>query len=248
EINPLIFNPVVFDSFIDEVDLFISKYLSLYLKEHNRFHQSLKDFYNNLYDLQEYKALECLSKIEVIKVAYNLRPIQKYINTFFPEQCANYKIKEVLEKNSKCSCGFTLGDTLTIPSLNKIRPMLRKGVCEYIEKIQNKRFRSLFNNYLLYNPDSLIIKILSFKADKINGNLPYINEQLIGEINEALSNTYPLKISLEQIAIHLSGTYPASNLDILADEFKKTVRSLIIEKTKAINKNNFDDMIINIEY
>ncbi|MFW6015559.1 MAG: hypothetical protein ACOCRK_03915 [bacterium] len=248
EIKPLLYNPNTFNSFSKEIDEFIEEYHSVYLQEHNHFHESLKDFYQNLYALQEYKALECLSKIQVINVAYNLKPIQKYIITFFPEECQNYNIKETLEKNTKCNCGFTLGDSITIPSLNKIKPMLRKGIMEYIKKIQNERFQSLFENYLFYNKNSIIRNFLEFKADKINGNLRYINNQLIEEINKALSNTYPLKISIDEIAANLSGTYPANHLELLTEELKESLKLIIKNKTKGIDKNNFDDIIINIEY
>lgn len=248
EIKVLLFNPNTFNNFIKEIDEFIEEYHSVYLEEHNNYHESLRNFYNNLYDLQEYKALKYLSKIEVINVAYNLKPIQKYINTFFPEKCQNYKIRETLEKNTKCNCGFTLGDSLTIPSLNKIKPMLRKGILEYIEKIQNERFKSLFENYLLYNNDSIIRKFLEFKPDRINGNLRYINNCLVKEINEALSNTYPLKISIDEIAANLSGTYPANRLELLTEELKESIKLIIKNKSKGIDKNNLDDIIINIEY
>ncbi|MEJ6950584.1 hypothetical protein [Natronospora cellulosivora (SeqCode)] len=248
EVKTLIIEPCAFNSFINELDEFIELYQSIYLREHNLFHNRLNNFYKKLYSLQEYKSLEYLSMIDVIKVAYSLRPIQKYIDTFFPEQCNNTKIKDTLNKKTKCNCGFTIGDILTIPSLNKIKPMLRKGILEYIEKIQNEKFKSLFENYTKYNKESMIYKFMESKTDKVNGNLKYIDKKLVKEINEALSNTYPLKISIDEIASYLTGTYPANQLDLLAKDLKESLKKLINNKIKGIENNNFDDIIINIEY
>lgn len=248
ELKLIITNPKVFSDFNNDIDIFITRYQKTYKEEHNKYHQNLRDFYQQLYNLPEYNALERLSDIKVINVAYNLKPIKKYIETFFPEQCNNKNLDEVLDKNVKCSCGFNIGEKLPIPSLNKIKPMLRKGIVEYIEKIQNNRFRSLFDNYLSYKENSSINKFLEFKTDKINGNLKYIDNNLILEINEALSNTYPLKISIDELAPHLTGTYPIKQLDLLGKDIEKYLMKLIDSKIQGMEKISHDDIIINLVY
>ncbi|MFW6287159.1 MAG: hypothetical protein ACOC2J_00200 [bacterium] len=248
ELKIIITNPVVFNDFTNDIDVFIKRYKKIYMIEHNNFHQRLNDFYNNLYNLPEYKALKCLSNIEVINVAYNLKPIKKYIDTFFPEQCTNNRLDDFLENHVKCHCGYNIGEPLAIPSLTKIKPMLRKGIVEYIEKIQNERFRPLFDNYLNYNQKSSIINLLEFKTDKINGNIKYINSKLIEEINEALSNTYPLKISIDELAPHLSGTYPIHQLHLLTKDIEKNIIQLIHDKTKGMEKIKQENIIINLVF
>ena len=136
---------------------------------------------------------------------------------FFPEECTVSDLDDMLNNNVKCHCGFTIGESFTVPSLNKIKPMLRKGIAEYIEKIQNKRFRPLFDNYLSYNKDSILKYVLDYKIDKVNGSIKYINEDLVREINNALSNTYPLKISLEEIIPNITGIYSINQLNLLAE-------------------------------
>ena len=124
--------------------------------------------------------------------------------------------------------------------------MLRKGIAEYIEKIQNERFRPIFDNYLSYNNDSSIKKILEYKIDKVNGNIKYIDEELINEINKALSNTYPLKISLEEIIPNISGIYSINQINLLAQDLEKHIKKLIKNKVEGLEKVKYENIVINL--
>ena len=246
EIKVIVTDPEIYINFNTELDYFIREYQKIYRQEHDAFHQSLKDFYQKLYNLPEYKALENLSRIELINVAYNLKPIKKYIDTFFPEECTVSDLDDMLNNNVKCHCGFTIGESFTVPSLNKIKPMLRKGIAEYIEKIQNKRFRPLFDNYLSYNKDSILKYILDYKIDKVNGSIKYINEDLVREINNALSNTYPLKISLEEIIPNITGIYSINQLNLLAEDLERNIKKAVRKKIKGIEDIKYENIVINL--
>lgn len=246
EIKDIVTDPEIYINFNTELDYFIMEYQKIYRQEHDAFHQSLKDFYQKLYNLPEYKALENLSRIELINVAYNLKPIKKYIDTFFPEECTVTDLDDMLNNNVKCHCGFTIGESFTVPSLNKIKPMLRKGIAEYIEKIQNKRFRPLFDNYLSYNKDSILKYILDYKIDKVNGSIKYINEDLVREINNALSNTYPLKISLEEIIPNITGIYSINQLNLLAEDLERNIKKAVRKKIKGIEDIKYENIVINL--
>lgn len=246
ELRHIISNPQDFKVLIGEIDNFINRYRIQYNKEHLKFHQELNNFYQELYLLPEYHALDCLSNIKVINVAYNMRPIKKYINTFFPEKCRIKNLDEVLEKKTKCNCGFNLGETLSIPSLDKIKPMLRKGISEYMEQLQNKRFRSLFDNYLSYHNDSKIGQLLAISPDRLNGNLKILDKNIIKEINKALNNTYPLKITLDEIGDYIIGTYPFHNLQILGKDLEKALENIIKTKLAGLDEVNFDQIVINL--
>ncbi len=246
EIKDIVTDPEIYINFNTELDYFIREYQKIYRQEHDAFHQNLKDFYQKLYNLPEYKALENLSRIELINVAYNLKPIKKYIDTFFPEECTVSDLDDMLNNNVKCHCGFTIGESFTVPSLNKIKPMLRKGIAEYIEKIQNKRFRPLFDNYLSYNKDSILKYILDYKIDKVNGSIKYINEDLVREINNALSNTYPLKISLEEIIPNITGIYSINQLNLLAEDLERNIKKAVRKKIKGIEDIKYENIVINL--
>ncbi|NLJ83515.1 MAG: hypothetical protein GX336_01225 [Halanaerobiaceae bacterium] len=246
EIKDIITDPEIFINFNTELDYFIREYQKLYRQEHDIFQQGLRAFYQELYNLPEYRALEALSRIELINVAYNLKPIKRYIDTFFPEECWVTDLEELLKNNVKCNCGFTIGDTFTAPSLNKIKPMLRKGIAEYIEKIQNKRFRPIFDNYLSYNKDSVLKNVLDFRIDKVNSTIKYINEDLVREINNALSNTYPLKISLAEIIPNITGIYSINQLNLLAQDLEKYIKILVRKKLQGVEKVKYENIVINL--
>ena len=246
EIKDIITDPEIFINFNTELDYFIREYQKLYRQEHDIFQQGLRAFYQELYNLPEYRALEALSRIELINVAYNLKPIKRYIDTFFPEECWVTDLEELLKNNVKCNCGFTIGDTFTAPSLNKIKPMLRKGIAEYIEKIQNKRFRPIFDNYLSYNKDSVLKNVLDFRIDKVNSTIKYINEDLVREINNALSNTYPLKISLAEIIPNITGIYSINQLNLLAQDLEKYIKILVRKKLQGVEKIKYENIVINL--
>ncbi|MFW6014879.1 MAG: hypothetical protein ACOCRK_00415 [bacterium] len=242
----IISDPNEYNKFIDEINIFIKRYISTYKKEHNEFHKKLDNFYKDLYSLPEYNALDKLSKIDVINVAYNMRPIKKYINTFFPEKCSIKNIDKVLQKQVRCSCGFNIGQTLTIPSLNKIKPMLMKGIIEYIEQLQHNRFKPLFENYLNYNNNSQIPEVLTIKPNQLKNNLDKINSNLIKEINKALSNTYPLKIKFNELANSVTGTYPVTQIEILGQEIQKKIKDLINKKLDGLENINYNEIMINL--
>ena len=131
-------------------------------------------------------------------------------------------------------------------SLNKIKPMLRKGIAEYIEKIQNKRFRPIFDNYLSYNKDSVLKNVLDFRIDKVNSTIKYINEDLVREINNALSNTYPLKISLAEIIPNITGIYSINQLNLLAQDLEKYIKILVRKKLQGVEKVKYENIVINL--
>lgn len=245
-LNIIITNPEEYSKFINEINTFIEKYQKLYIDEHAQYHKSLADFYQKLYTLPEYLTLECLSTLEIINVAYNLRPIKKYINTFFPDQCVQYNLEDILEKNIKCNCGYNIGEKLSIPSLNKIKPMLRKGIKEYVEKIQSKRFKPLFDNYLSFHQNSKIYKFLKLKPENIDENMKNIDSEVISEINKALNNEYPLQISFSEIAPRFSGTYSIKKLDILGSDIKEYIKEIINERINGMDNIDIENILVNL--
>ncbi|MFW6015741.1 MAG: hypothetical protein ACOCRK_04840 [bacterium] len=242
----IVTDPSIFNKIIEEIDNIIEEYINIYIKEHNQYQQKLKKFYLDLFSLPEYKALEYLNQINVIKVGYNMKPIKKYIDTFFPDKCLNYNTVEIVEKKAKCKCGFTIGDPLTIPSLNKIKPMLKRGITEYIEKLQNERFETLFRNYLSYNNNSKLKKMLTIESDAVESYLDLIDDKLISDVNEAIRNTYPLKITLKEIAPRIVGIYPVNQLKILGKDLEKSIKEIIKYKIENMEYIDYNDIIINL--
>jgi len=173
----------LFDSLIKDINSFMKSYCSIYRKEHDHFQNQLTEFYQQLHFLPEYRALINLSCIEAINFD---QPIKRYIDNFFPVRCRINNLDEILKKEAKCRCDFTLGDLLRIPSLQKIKPLLRKGVKEYVKELQSERYRPVFRSYLSYNRDSRIKKLLETAPENIDGLFNIIDEGIIKEMNFVL--------------------------------------------------------------
>jgi hypothetical protein len=170
----------LFDSLIKNIDSFKKRYCIIYKEEHDNFQNQLAEFYEKLHFLPEYRALINLSCIEAINFD---KPIKRYIDNFFPARCRINNLDEILKKEAKCRCGFTLGDLITIPSLQKIKPLLRKGVKEYVKELQSERYRPIFSSYLSYNRDSRIKKLLETSPERLDELLNIIDDEIVKEIN-----------------------------------------------------------------
>ncbi len=245
-LKSIVSKPRIFIDLKEEITDFKDLYKETYIKEHQQFQEKLSEFNRELHLLKEYRILQNLSDIKAIKVAYNLKPIKKYIDTFFPEQCHYKALNDILDKQPKCSCGFTLGESLTIPSLNKIKPMLKKGINEYIEQLTGNKFRKLLKNYLKFKPESTVKSILKIEENNYQEIDELIKPELVEEINDALSNTYPINISFEEIYSGIIGTYPINQIDQITSRFKEILESYISKEAVNLQDVNSDDLIINI--
>ena len=69
---------------------------------------------------------------------------------------------------------------------------------------------------------------------------------MINEINKALSNTYPLKISLEEIIPNISGIYSINQINLLAQDLEKHIKKLIKNKVEGLEKVKYENIVINL--
>lgn len=127
---PLLKDSQKLSDFLKEVEDVKKTYIIKYYKEHEKFQNKLKKFYDNLYSLPEYILLQKLSETD-FNINHKI-PVKKYINNFFPKICSNNKLKKQLKNQPKCSCGFSLNSSIYIPSMQKIVPMLKEGIESYI--------------------------------------------------------------------------------------------------------------------
>jgi hypothetical protein len=244
----IITNPELYNELMDDINNFKKKYINVYQTEHQKFQNKVNSFNKKLHNMQEYRVLEYLSMIQVIRVAYNMKPIKKYIDTFFPEKCELEDIENILMEQPKCRCGYILGENLATPSLNKIKPMLKKGIIEYIEQLQNtKYFKELLIAYINENPYSNIKKILDINTNmNIDNLIEIIDLNLINEINKALCTSYSINISLSELCKKIIGIYSGDQIDLLINKIHKELLNIIKIKLNEIGKTEADNLLINI--
>lgn len=247
-VNRVIIDKDAFTSLITDLKNIQRRYISIYMEEHYRFYENVGNFNAQLKKLPEYRTLNFLDSIRAIKVAYNLKPIKRYIDNFFPIRCTNSNLSEMLLDKPICRCGFKLGTPFTNPPLDKIAPMLEKGIKEYIDQFQNtRRFRDYLENYLQKNPQSKIGELLLVDLTDLDRIMELIDEQVIEEINIALNSAYPIIISSDEIATALVGSYPAANLPDLAKQFEEILAGILENKMIDLPEKNLDKIVLMIE-
>ncbi|MCK4260023.1 MAG: hypothetical protein KAX49_13670, partial [Halanaerobiales bacterium] len=171
-LNRLIVENEAYNNIIADLQNLQRRYISTYMEEHFRFHEEVSNFNAQLKGLPEYQSLTLLDSIRAIKVAYNLKPIKRYIDNFFPAKCTTKNLTEILEKKPICSCEFRLGDPFNSPPFDKIAPMLRKGIREYVDQFQNtRRFRDYLENYLEKHPKSQIRELLTVNLNDLTRSI-----------------------------------------------------------------------------
>ena len=247
-IKRIILEETAYKSLITTFQTFKSSYIKTYLAEHQGYYNGVKDFREELKGQAEYKTLALLDSIKAIKVAYNLKPIKRYIDNFFPQQCNSAGVAERLEYHPQCECGFKPGTPFSSPPIKKITPMLRKGITEYIKQFQQaQRFRDYFENYLETNPESKIKELLEIDINDLPGIIKLITPEIIEEINQALDSTYPITISTDEIASALIGSYPAANLQDLKGQFEEILQGILENKLADSPEKNLEKIVLMIE-
>ncbi|MEC9488460.1 MAG: DUF6079 family protein [Halanaerobium sp.] len=243
-----IYSPRALEGFLFDYERFRRIYTEGYQTAHNQFHHRVSEFVNELLQMPEYRTLSLLEKIKPIRVAYNLKPIKKYVDNFFPHNCQEVKLEEHLLQQPLCSCGFTLGEQFMAPELDKIKPMLRKGINEYLEQLNNtRRFRKFLERYAEEHPDSKLAPLLAVKPGEVEKMLEMISPELIDEINAALQTTIPIRISYQEIIDQIAGSYPASRVDELVRKFRKALDSKVEQATQEYQEINLERVVLLLE-
>lgn len=247
-VDRLIEDKEAYQSLVTELQNIQRRYVSTYMEEHFRFHEEVSNFNAQLKGLPEYRALTLLDSVKAIKVAYNLKPIKRYIDNFFPVKCKATNLSEILEKKPSCDCGFKLGDPFTTPPLDKIAPMLRKGVVEYVNQFQNtRRFRDYLENYVKKHPHSQIASLLTVNLSDLAQVMELLSPEVIEEINEALNSAYPITIAATEIASALVGSYPATDLHDLVGHFEEVLKGLLESRMANSPEDNLEKIVLMIE-
>lgn len=247
-VSRLIYDKDAYQSLINDLKNIQRRYISTYLEEHFRFHEEVSNFNAQLRGLAEYRTLSLLDCVKTIKVAYNLKPIKRYIDNFFPVRCVATDLADLLEGNPFCTCGFKLGEPFSTPPLDKILPMLKKGVREYFNQFQNtRRFRDYLENYLKHNATSKIVDLLRIDLNDLDGIIQLIDQTLVDEINEALDSAYPITISSQEIASALVGSYPATDIKDLVQHFEQVLQGLLESKVADSPEENLEKIVLMIE-
>ncbi len=238
QLKPVITEQKNFKEFKEEICKFKKVYILEYQKRHLFYQNKIEYLRRKIQTLPSYKVLRRLNNIEGIKKEDKI----DYIESFFANKCNKESINRILLKQPKCHCGFTIGESMSIPSLDKIKPILGDAVNSKIQILRKKLKR-----YCQQNPDSPLNKLYEINNIKNLAEIELINtinEEIITEINIALGNKSTIKISIAKLLSGFEVTYTADNINIMVDRFKELLMEEVAKYTGNIDKKN---VIIKIE-
>ncbi|MFW5979877.1 MAG: hypothetical protein ACOCQ2_00775 [Halanaerobiales bacterium] len=248
-LKTLITIPAAYAEFIKEIKHFKKKYIATYLNKHQKFQQKLNYFKKRLNNLPEYRTLELLSKIDILEVTYNLKPVKNYLDNFFPKKCnlTKAEVAKELKYRPGCTCGFNFNESIIIPSLNKITPILKRGIIEHINQLINKEhFKEKLTYYVQKNPDSKIKDLLKINKDNLKTIINLVDNNLILDINKALNDTYNIKISLDKVMDNLQGSYSYSEIEKCGEILINSIKEELSQSKNKIGKIESKQIIINL--
>lgn len=222
-------------------------YKEKYIKAHNKYYSKYNKFLNKIKNLNEYKVLVKLEKINKIDISTSLgQKINKIKENYLP-LCKVKLDKDNLNKKPTCACSYIIGNTFNEMSIEKVKEQLMNGIKEYIEKLKEKRFIEQIDIYLEKNPNSKLKEIKNLEVYQQEKILNTIDEDFVLAINEALDSAYPVEVSLSEIADIYKGTIASDQID----EKTKKVKKLLLDKIKSeLEKNkelSYDQIVLSIK-
>ena len=108
---------------LGSLNQFKNKYIRIYLKKHENYQNKLVEFYQNLSLLPEYNLL-LTKKILTEKE----KMIKQSLENFFPDICLSEDTREQLKNKPYCRCGFNLQENYFLPSVKKVKPLLKNKI------------------------------------------------------------------------------------------------------------------------
>ncbi len=124
-----------------EFNQFRSEYSTLYLAEHSETvgPQRIKP-YRALTETTPYRLLEQLGQINTLVVDNDLVTVNRQLSRALEKECS--AADEIsLQESAACSCGYTLGEEVTLPEREKIEKEVLLGVKAYLQALQEPEVR-----------------------------------------------------------------------------------------------------------
>lgn len=124
-----------------EFNQFRGEYSTLYLAEHNETvgPQRIKP-YRALTETTPYRLLEQLGQINTLVVDNDLVAVNRQLSRALEKECS--VLDEIgLQESAACSCGYSLGEEVTLPDREKIEKEILLGVKAYLQALQASEVR-----------------------------------------------------------------------------------------------------------
>ncbi|MGC8808771.1 MAG: DUF6079 family protein [bacterium] len=127
---------------------FRENYIQAYAEAHRR-NCSGEQFapYERVRQSRRYQILSKLAQIEIVSVLHQRQAIDQSLFNILKRQCPALSL-EALQRNPTCACGFTLGESIALPSLREIEEAIDQGIKETMETLASPPYQEKILPYL----------------------------------------------------------------------------------------------------
>lgn len=130
-----------------EFNQFRNDYSNLYLAAHNdNVGPGRIKPYKILTETAAYRLLEQLGRINALVVENDLVGVNRRLSRALEKECTSADEMRLLEQ-ATCSCGYTLGEEITLPDREKLEKEVQQGVKAYLEALQAPDIRQKIEAY-----------------------------------------------------------------------------------------------------
>lgn len=178
---------------------FLDEYSSLYLEEHQQAvgPGRLKP-YHAIMETKAYRLLEQLGRVNAVMVKDDLVSINRKLAQPLERECRAAE-ELLLRERPLCSCGFILGERVTLPELAALEEQILEGVQAYMTALQAPGYREKIAAHAEHlelvgrrreaAPLQELLKISAAVAgaDLASRLVELVNHNTVGHINRALT-------------------------------------------------------------
>ncbi len=127
---------------------FREEYIQVYAEAHHR-NCSAERFapYEKVRQSRRYQLLTKLAQIEIVSILHHRQAIDRSLVNILKRQCPALSL-EALQRNPTCSCGFTLAESIPLPSLREIEEAIDLGIQETMEALASPPYQEKILPYL----------------------------------------------------------------------------------------------------
>ena len=177
---------------------FRRNYIEIYREEHEK--QLAGDRfkpYEKIKESRGYQVLSQLADIEIVSVQDDLVRVDRLLSRALRRRCRDFSLQKLQEK-PVCSCEFTLGEEIELPSLQEIQSTITSGIIQYLQTLQKQEHRDKLREYAqsmeaagekrFARPLRRLLELPAEEKQEVLQELDEVlNRRVLKRINKALS-------------------------------------------------------------
>lgn len=221
------------EALLKDFGTFKEQYNKVYIVEHHEQNkQTVFEAIKDIRDSEDFLFLEKINQIENISIDYDFINIQADLSKEWNKSCSDTPSK-YLEHEWTCTCGFALGDTISVTDPEYFQDAIKNAISEYIQSLTEAFHREQIKkriNYLKEINKQSDVVLLAEQLIQIP-----LDENIVDNYRELLGN-YPELISFINDALGADAKIVERDINKLIETFanKAYPKHELLSKFKKI--------------